>query len=169
MLSSGVESLLDSSVLAVLEELYARLPESSDTERMAVSEPYGGLDAESDVPTPALARSDSLSAQHRRTSEGENFCQKTEDLGDMPMVFSHGPAESHPEELLEAGGLEEDEKNKKRNFRKLDCSRAGYQNKDEEAQDAEECRVECCALTPGESWSKQVSKGKIHPCVVFWI
>ncbi|XP_009886874.1 PREDICTED: protein PRR14L [Charadrius vociferus] len=155
MLSSGVESLLDSSALAVLEELYAGLPESSDTERMAVSEPYGGLDAESEVPTPALARSDSLSAQHHRTSRGENFCQKTEDLGDMPMVISHGPAESRPEELLDAGGLEEDEKNKKRNFRKLDCSGGEYQSKDEEAQDAEECRAECCALTPEESWSKQ--------------
>ncbi|KAM6377389.1 protein PRR14L isoform 2-T2 [Pluvialis apricaria] len=155
MLSSGVESLLDSSASAVLEELYTGLPESSSAERMAVSEPNGGLDAESEVPTPALAGSDSLSAQHRRTSGGENFCQKTEDLGDVLMVISRGPAESHPEELLEAGGLEEDEENKKRNFRELDCSRGGYHNKDEEAQDAEERCAERCALASGESWSKQ--------------
>ena len=158
MLSSGVESLLDSSVSAVIEELYTGLPESISTELMAVSEPNVGLDAKSDVSTPVLAHSDSLSAQHHRTSGVENFCQKTEDLGDMLKVISHGPAESLTEELLEAGDLEEDEKNKKRNFRKLDCSRDEYQKEDEEAQGAEEYHAECCALTPGESWSKQVSE-----------
>ncbi|KAM6193293.1 protein PRR14L isoform 2-T2 [Sarcoramphus papa] len=155
MLSSGVESLLDSSVSAVIEELYTGLPESISTEFMAVSEPHVGLDAKSDVSTPVLAHSDSLSAEHHRTSGVENFCQKTEDLGDMLKVISHGPAESLTEELLEAGDLEEDEKNKKRNFRKLDCSSDGYQKEDEEAPGAEEYHAECCALTPGESWSKQ--------------
>lgn len=158
MLSSGVESLLDSSVSAVIEELYTGLPESISTELMAVSEPNVGLDAKSDVLTPVLARSDSLSAGHHRTSGVEKFCQKTEDLGDMLKVISHGPAESLTEELLKAGDLEEDEENKKRNFRKLDCSRDGYQKEDKEAQDAEEYHAECCALRPGESCSKQVSK-----------
>ncbi|KAM9623407.1 protein PRR14L isoform 2-T7 [Morphnus guianensis] len=155
MLSSGVESLLDSSVSAVIEELYTGLPESVSTELMAVSEPNVGLDAKSDVSTPVLARSDSLSAGHHRTSGVENFCLKTEDLGDMLKVISHGPAESLTEELLKAGDLEEDEENKKRNFRKLDCYSDGYQKEDKEAQDAEEYHAECCALRPGESCSKQ--------------
>ncbi|XP_075574567.1 protein PRR14L isoform X1 [Pelecanus crispus] len=155
MLSSGVESHLDSSVSAVIEELHTGLPESISTELMAVSEPNVGLDAKSDVSTPVLAHSDSLSAKHHRTSGAENFCQKTEDSGDKPNVISHGPAELLTEELRKAGALEEDEKNKKRNFRKLDCSCDGYQKEDREAQDVEEYHAECCALTPGESWSKQ--------------
>ncbi|XP_009329072.1 PREDICTED: protein PRR14L isoform X2 [Pygoscelis adeliae] len=155
MLSSGVEPLLDSSVSAAIEELYTGLPESISTELMAVSEPNVGLDAKSDVSTPVLAHSDSPSAEHHRTSGVENFCQKTENLGDMHKVISHGPAASLTEELLKAGDLEEDEKNKKRNFRKLDCSSDGYQKEDKEAQDAEEYHAECCALTPGESWSNQ--------------
>ncbi|KAM7090280.1 protein PRR14L isoform 2-T6 [Ciconia maguari] len=155
MLSSGVDSLLDSSVSAVIEELYTGLPESISAELMAVSEPSVGLDAKSDVSTPVLAHSDSLSAEHHRTSGVENFCQETEDLGDMLKVISHRPAESLTEELLKAGDLEEDEKNNKRNFRKRDCSSGGYQKEGEEAQDAEEYRAECCALTPAESWSKQ--------------
>ncbi|XP_042661115.1 protein PRR14L isoform X3 [Tyto alba] len=155
MLSSGVESLLDSSLSAVIEGLDTGLPESISAEFMAVSEPDVGLDAKSDVSTPVLAHSDSLSAEHQRTSRVENFCQKTEDSGDMLKVISHGLAESLTEELPEAEGLEEDEKNKKRNFRKLDCSGDGYQKEDKAARGAEEYRPECCALTPGESWSKQ--------------
>ncbi|KAM6247284.1 protein PRR14L isoform 2-T2 [Porphyrio hochstetteri] len=155
MLSTGVESLLDSSASAVLEELYTGLPESVSTELMAVSEPHVGLDAKSDVPTPVLARSDGLSAEHCRTSGAENFCQKTEDLSDTLKVISHGPAESLTEELLKAGDLEENERNKKRNFRELDCCRDGYQEEDTEAQDAEGHHAECCAVTPGESCSKQ--------------
>ncbi|CAM9544422.1 unnamed protein product [Bubo scandiacus] len=153
MLSSGVESLLNSSVSAVVEELDTGLPESISDELMAVSEPNVGLDAKSDVST--LAHSDSLSAEHHRTSGVENFCQKTEDLGDMLQVISHWPAESLTEELLKAGDLEENEKNRKIDFRKLDWSSDGYWKEDEEAQHAEEYHAECCALAPGESWSKQ--------------
>ncbi|XP_074777235.1 protein PRR14L [Athene noctua] len=153
MLSSGVESLLNSSVSAVTEELDTGLPESISDELMAVSEPNVGLDAKSSVST--LAHGDSLSAEHHSTSGVENFCQKTEDLGDMLQVISHGPAESLTEELLKAEDLEENEKNRKINFRKLDCSGDEYQKEDEEAQDAEEYHAECCALAPGESWSKQ--------------
>ncbi|XP_068013313.1 protein PRR14L isoform X2 [Melanerpes formicivorus] len=83
MLLSGVESLLDSSVCAVIEELCTGLPESISTELMAVSEPNVGLDAKSGVSMPVLGHSDSLSAEHHRTSAAENFCQKTEDLGDL--------------------------------------------------------------------------------------
>ncbi|XP_054700900.1 protein PRR14L isoform X1 [Grus americana] len=155
MLSSGVESLLDSSVSAVIEELYTGLPESISTELMAVSEPHVGLDVNSDVSMPVLAHSDGLSAEHHRTSGVENFCQKTEDLSDVLKVISQGPAESLTEELLKAGDLEGNEKNKKRNFRKLDCCSDGYQKEDTEARGAEECHAECCAVTPGESWSKQ--------------
>ncbi|XP_075626079.1 protein PRR14L isoform X2 [Balearica regulorum gibbericeps] len=155
MLSSGVESLLDSSVSAVIEELYTGLPESISTELMAVSEPRVGLDVNSDVSMPVLAHSDGLSAEHHRTSGVENFCQKTEDLSDVLKVISQGPAESLTEEFLKAGDLEGDEKNKKRNFRKLDCCSDGYQKEDTEAQGAEDCHAECCAVTPGESWSKQ--------------
>ncbi|KAM6318212.1 protein PRR14L isoform 2-T2 [Podargus strigoides] len=151
MLSSGVEPLLDSSVSAGREESYTGLPESISTELMAVSEPSVGLDAKSDVSTPVLVHSDSLSAEHLRTSGVENFCQKTEDLGDMLQVISHGAAESLTGELLKAGDLEENEKNKERSFRKVDCCSDGYQEEVKEAQDAEEHR----ALTPGESWSKQ--------------
>ncbi|XP_026715556.1 protein PRR14L isoform X2 [Athene cunicularia] len=153
MLSSGGESLLNSSVSAVTEELDTGLPESISDELMAVSEPNMGLDAKSSVST--LAHSDSLSAEHHSTSGVENFCQKTEDLGDTLQVISHGPAESLTEELLKAEDLEENEKNRKRNFRKLDCSGDEYQKENEEAQDAEEYHAECCALAPGESWSKQ--------------
>ncbi|KAM9219558.1 protein PRR14L [Leptosomus discolor] len=155
MLSSGVESLLDSSVSAGAEELYTGLPESISTGLMAVSEPNVGLDAKSEVSTPVLAHSDSLSAEHHRTSGAENFCQKTEDLGNMLKVISHGPVESLAGALLKSGDLEEDEKSKKRNFRRLGCSSDGYQDTDEEAPGAEECHAECRALTPGESWSKQ--------------
>ncbi|XP_068268734.1 protein PRR14L isoform X2 [Nyctibius grandis] len=150
MLSSGVECPLDSCVSAVIEDSYTGLAESVSTELMAVSEPNVGLDAKSDVSTPELGHGDSLSAEHHRTSGVENFCQKPEDLGDTHKVISHGPAES-----LKAGDLEENEKNKKRNFRKLDHSSDGYQKEDKKAQDAEEYRAECCALTPGEGWSKQ--------------
>ncbi|XP_068013315.1 protein PRR14L isoform X4 [Melanerpes formicivorus] len=155
MLLSGVESLLDSSVCAVIEELCTGLPESISTELMAVSEPNVGLDAKSGVSMPVLGHSDSLSAEHHRTSAAENFCQKTEDLGDLLKVISHGPAESLTEALLKAGDLEKDETNKKRNFRKLDCCSDGYQKEDKEAQVAEDYHAECCALTPGESGSEQ--------------
>ncbi|GAB0196854.1 protein PRR14L [Grus japonensis] len=137
------------------EELYTGLPESISTELMAVSEPHVGLDVNSDVSMPVLAHSDGLSAEHHRTSGVENFCQKTEDLSDVLKVISQGPAESLTEELLKAGDLEGNEKNKKRNFRKLDCCSDGYQKEDTEARGAEECHAECCAVTPGESWSKQ--------------
>ncbi|XP_071618858.1 protein PRR14L isoform X2 [Heliangelus exortis] len=158
MLSSGVESPLDSSASDVIE-LYTGLPGSISTELMAVSEPTGGLDAKSDVSTPVLAHSDSLSARHRGTSGAENLCQKTEELGDMGKVFSRGPAESLVEDL---GDLEKDEKNKKRNFRRLGCSVDGYQKRDKEAQGAEEYPAECCALTSRESWSKQDPHLKQH-------
>ncbi|XP_068065106.1 protein PRR14L isoform X1 [Anomalospiza imberbis] len=150
MLSSGAESLLDSSVSAVIEELYTGLPESISREPMAVPGPSLGLEAQSDGPVPVLAHRDGP-----WTSALGNFCQKTEDLGDMLQVISHGPAESFPEELLQAGDLAEDEKSRKRHFRKLDCSSDGYQKEDEEAQGAEDHRAECCPLTLGESWSEQ--------------
>uniref|UniRef100_A0A8C4U3R5 Proline rich 14 like n=1 Tax=Falco tinnunculus TaxID=100819 RepID=A0A8C4U3R5_FALTI len=155
MLSSGVEPLLDSSVSSLTKELYTGLPEGISTEFMAVSEPNVGLDAKSDVLTPVLAQSDSQSAEHHRTSGVEKFCQKTEDLAERLKGISHGPAELLTEKLLKAADLEEDEKNKKRNFRILDCSGDGYQKENKEARCAEECHAECCAPTPGESWSKQ--------------
>ncbi|XP_041344484.1 protein PRR14L isoform X1 [Pyrgilauda ruficollis] len=150
MLSSGVESLLDSSVSAAIEELYTGLPESISREPMAVPGPSLGLDAQSDGPVPVLAHRDGP-----WTSAIGNFCPKTEDLGDMLQVISHGPAESFPEELLQAGDLAEDEKSRKRHFRKLDCSSDGYQKEDEEAQGAEDHHAECCPLTLGGSWSEQ--------------
>ncbi|KAM6340073.1 protein PRR14L isoform 2-T5 [Alca torda] len=153
MLSSGVEPLLRSSEPAVLEEPY--LPGSSSAGHMAAAEPSGGFDAKPEGPRPALTRSDGLSAQLRGTARTENFCQETEGLGDVLTVTSHGPAESPLEELVEAGGLEEDEKNRKRNFRKLDSCSDGYQEEEKEAEDAEEHHAECCALAPGENWSKQ--------------
>ncbi|XP_064378302.1 protein PRR14L isoform X2 [Dromaius novaehollandiae] len=156
MLSSGVESLLGSPMSAVVEELYTGLPVSISTELMAVSEPNVGLDAKSEVPTAVLAHRDSLPSEHRRTSGVENLSQKTENLGDMPKVISHGLAESPTEELLKSGDLEEDEETKKRNSRKLDSSTGGYQKEDKKGQDTEEYLAECCALTPEESWwSKQ--------------
>ncbi|XP_077643256.1 protein PRR14L [Lonchura striata] len=150
MLSSGVESLLDSSVSAVLEELYTGLPESISREPMAVPGPSLGLDAQSDGPVPVLAHRDGP-----WTTATGNFCQKTEDLGDVLQVISHGPAESFPEELLQAGDLPENEKSRKRHFRKLYCSSDGHQKEDEEAQGAEAHHAECCPLTLGESWSEQ--------------
>ncbi|XP_036248970.1 protein PRR14L isoform X3 [Molothrus ater] len=140
MLSSGVESLLDSSVSAVIEELYTGLPESISRALMAGPGPSLGLDAQSDGPW---------------TSAIGNLCHKTQDLGDVLQVISHGPAEPFPEELRQAGDIAEDEKSRKRRFRKLDCSGDGYQKEDEEAQGAEDHHAECCPLTLGESWSEQ--------------
>ncbi|XP_010003113.1 PREDICTED: protein PRR14L [Chaetura pelagica] len=148
MLSSGVESPLDSSVSDGVEQLYPGLPESVSAELMAVSESNVGLDAKSNVSAPR----DSLSAEQRGTSGVENFCQKTEDLGDKLKVVSHRPAESLAEDSVKAGDLEEDEKS---NFRKRDCTDDGCQKEDKEAQDAEEYPAACCALIPRESWSKQ--------------
>lgn len=153
MLSSGVESLLDSSVSAAIEELYTGLPESISRDLMAVPGPSLGLDAQSDGPVPVLAHRDGP-----WTSAIGNFCHKTQDLGDVLQVISHGPAESFPEELLQAGDIAEDEKCRKRHFRKLDCSGDGYQKEDEEAQGAEDHHAECYPLTLGESWSEQVSE-----------
>ncbi|XP_039581837.1 protein PRR14L isoform X2 [Passer montanus] len=150
MLSSGVESVPDASVSAAVEELYTGLPESISREPMAVPGPSLGVGAQSDGPVPLLAHRDGPWA-----SAIGNFCQKTEDLGEVLQVISHGPAESFPEELLQAGDLAEDEKSRKRHFRKLDCSRDGYQKEDEEAQGAEDYHAECCPLTLGESWSEQ--------------
>ncbi|KAF2976275.1 hypothetical protein EK904_002710 [Melospiza melodia maxima] len=150
MLSSGVESLLDSSVSAVTEELYPGLPESFSRDLMAVPGPSLGLDAQSDGPVPVLAHRDGP-----WTSALGNFCHQTQDLGDVLQVISHGPAESFPEELLQAGDLAEDEKSRKRHFRKLDCSGDGYQKEDEEAQGAEDQHAECCPLTLEKSWSEQ--------------
>ncbi|KAM7034271.1 protein PRR14L [Acridotheres tristis] len=152
MLSSGVESLLDSPVSAVTE-LFPGLPESISPELMAVPGPSLGLDAQtdqSDGPVPVLAHRDGP-----WTSAVGNFCQKTEDLGDMLQVISHGPGESFPEGLLQAGDLAEKEKSRKRHFRKLDCSSDGYQKEDEEAQAAEEHPAECCPSTLEERWSEQ--------------
>ncbi|XP_075290468.1 protein PRR14L isoform X2 [Opisthocomus hoazin] len=155
MLSSGVESLLDPPVSAVTEELYAGPLESISTELMAVPEPNGGLGAKSDVSTPMLAPDHSPSSEHHRTSGAENLCQKTEDSGDMLKVTSDGPTESLTEEFQKAGDLEEDEKDKKRNFRKPGCSADGYQKEDAKARGAEGYHTECCASTPGESWLEQ--------------
>ncbi|XP_040432873.1 protein PRR14L isoform X2 [Cygnus olor] len=154
MLSAGVECRLDSAASGVTEEFYAGLPASISTELMAVSEPTVGLDAKADVSTPVPACSSSLSSEHHGTSGVEDFCQKTEEPDDMVRVISQGPAESRPEELMTDRGLEEDEKNKRQNFRELDCSGGGYLQEDKGAQDAEENCAECCALTPGD-WSKQ--------------
>ncbi|PKU35758.1 protein prr14l [Limosa lapponica baueri] len=129
---------------------------------MAAAEPRGGLDAASEGARPALAHSDRLPAQLRGTTGVENFCQETEDLGEVLTVTSQGPAEPPPEELVEAGGLQEDEQNKKSHFRKLDCCGDGYRKEEEEAEDAEEHRAECCALAPGESWSKQPLKFQLR-------
>ncbi|XP_062360663.1 protein PRR14L isoform X2 [Cinclus cinclus] len=148
MLSSGVESVLDSS--ALIEELYTGLPESISTDLMAVPGPSLGLDAQSDGPVPVLAHRDGP-----WTSAVGNFCQKTKDLGDVLQVISHGPAESCPEGLLWAGDLMEKEKSRKRHSGKLACSSDGYQKEDEEAQAAEDHSAECCPLTLGESWSEQ--------------
>ncbi|XP_056360698.1 protein PRR14L [Oenanthe melanoleuca] len=150
MLSSGVESLLDSSVSAVIEELYPGLPESISTELMAVPGPSLGLDAQSDGPVPVLAHRDGP-----WTSAVGNFCQKTQDFGDMLQVISHGPAESFPEGLLQAGDLVKEEKGRKRHLRKLDCSSDVYQKEDEEAQAAEDHPAEYCPLTLEESWLEQ--------------
>ncbi|XP_065502477.1 protein PRR14L isoform X2 [Caloenas nicobarica] len=152
MLSAGLESLPDSPVSAAAEELHAGLPAGISPGLMAMSEPHGGLDPKSDVSRPGLACGDSRSAEHRRTFGVENFCQKTEGWGDTLKVISCGPTESLAGELLKAGDLEEDEKDKKRNFGKLDCSGDGYWKEETEA---EEYHTECCVLTPGESWSKQ--------------
>ncbi|XP_014818636.1 PREDICTED: protein PRR14L isoform X1 [Calidris pugnax] len=162
MLSSGVEPLLHSSVPTALEGLY--LPGSSSTGHMAVAEPRGGLDAASEGARPALTHSDRL----RGTTGVENFCQEREDLGDVLTVTSQGPTEPPPEESVEAGGLEEDEQNKKSHFRKLDCCGDGYRKEEEAAEDAEEHRAECCALAPGESWSKQEDPHLDPPEVKPW-
>ncbi|XP_039936596.1 protein PRR14L isoform X2 [Hirundo rustica] len=150
MLSSGVESLLDSSVSAVIEELYTGLPESISTELMAVPGPSLGLDAQSDGPVPVLAHRDGP-----WTSAVGNFCQKTEGLGDVLQVISHGPAESFPEELLQAGDLAEDERSRKRHLRKQDCSGGEYQKEDKEARGAADCHAECRPSILQESWSEQ--------------
>lgn len=153
MLSSGVESLLDSSVSAVIEEVYPGLPEGISTELMAVPGPSLGLDAQSDGPVPVLAHRDGP-----WTSAAGNFCQKTEDFGDMLQVISHGPGQSFPEGLLQAADLAKKEKSRKRHLRKRDCSSDGYQKEDEGAQAAEGHPAEYCPLTLGESWSEQVSE-----------
>ncbi|XP_051661286.1 protein PRR14L isoform X4 [Manacus candei] len=150
MLSAGLESLLDSPVAAVLEELYPGLPGSVSTELMAVPGPALGLGAQPEGSVPVLTHRDTP-----WTSGVGNFCQKTEDLGDVLEVVSRGPAESLSEELLQLGDLEGDEQNKKRHFRKVDCSSAGYQKEDEEAQGAEDRHAEGSTSTPGETWSKQ--------------
>ncbi|KAM9527041.1 LOW QUALITY PROTEIN: protein PRR14L [Guaruba guarouba] len=152
MLSSGVESLLGSSGSAGIEEVYPGLPASIATELMAVSEPKVGLSAKPGVSVPVLAHSSGLSVEHYATPGVENFCQ---DLGDVLQVISHGPAESLDEELVKSGDLEEDEKSKKRNFRRLDCSSKGYQRGGQQAQDAEEYHTECYTPAPGGSLAKQ--------------
>lgn len=155
MLSSGVESLLDSSGSAGIEEVYPGLPTSISTELMAVSEPKVGLSAKPGVSVPVLAHGSDLSVEHCATPGVESFCQG---LGDVLQVISRGPAESLGEELVKSGDLEEDEKNEKRNFRRLDCSSKGYQRDGKQAQDAEEYHTECCTPAPGGSLAKQVSK-----------
>ncbi|XP_062446013.1 protein PRR14L [Rhea pennata] len=156
MLSSGVESHLDSSMSAVVEELYAGLPVSISTELTAASEPDAGLDAESDAATAVLAHRGSLPSEHRRTSGVENLSQKTENLGDMPKVILHGLGESFAEELPKSRDPEEDEETKERSSGIPDSSIGGYQKEDKEGQDAEKYLAEYCALTPEESWwSKQ--------------
>ncbi|XP_027552596.1 protein PRR14L isoform X5 [Neopelma chrysocephalum] len=150
MLSAGMESLLDSPVAAVLEELYPGLPGSVSTELMAVPGPALGLGAQPEGSVPVLTHRDTP-----WTSGVGNFCQKAEDLGDVLEVVSCGPAESLPEELLQLGDLEGDEQNKKRHFRKVDCSSDGYQKKDEEAQGAEDHHAEASTFTPEKTWSKQ--------------
>ncbi|RMC05989.1 hypothetical protein DUI87_17534 [Hirundo rustica rustica] len=132
------------------EELYTGLPESISTELMAVPGPSLGLDAQSDGPVPVLAHRDGP-----WTSAVGNFCQKTEGLGDVLQVISHGPAESFPEELLQAGDLAEDERSRKRHLRKQDCSGGGYQKEDKEAQGAADCHAECRPSILQESWSEQ--------------
>ncbi|XP_064889222.1 protein PRR14L isoform X2 [Columba livia] len=152
MLSAGLECLPDSPVSAAAEEPHTGLPAGISPRLMAVSEPHGGLDPKSAVSRPGLARGDSRLAEHRRTLGVENLCQKTEGWDDTLKVISRGPTESLAGELLKTGDLEEDEKDKKRKFGKLDCSGDGYCKEDTEA---EEYRAECCVLTPGESRTKQ--------------
>ncbi|XP_033924124.1 protein PRR14L isoform X2 [Melopsittacus undulatus] len=152
MLSSGVESLLDSSGSAGIEEVYPGLPTSISTELMAVSEPKAGLSAKPGVSVPVLAHGSGLSVEHCTTPGAESFC---EGLGDVFQVISCGPAESLGEELVKSADLEEDEKSKKRNFRRLECSSEGYQRGGKQAEDAEEYHTECCTPALGGSLEKQ--------------
>ncbi|XP_053938271.1 protein PRR14L isoform X2 [Cuculus canorus] len=167
MLSSGVDAFLDSSVSAVTEGLYTGPPENISPERMAVSGPHVGSEATSEVLTPVLALGDGLSAEHHRAPGAQCFHQETEGLGDMFQMIPPRPAASLPKEVLMAGNLEEDEKDKKRNFRKLNCSSDGYQKEEEKAQDAEQYCAQCCTETPGERWSKQedphMNQHKVKP------
>ncbi|XP_071428557.1 protein PRR14L isoform X3 [Pithys albifrons albifrons] len=150
MLSAGLDSLLDSPVAAVLEDLYPGLPRSVSTELMAVPGPALGLGAQPEGSGAVLTHRDTP-----WTSAVGDFCQKMGDLGDVLEVVSCGPAESLPEELLQAGDLEEDEENKTGHFRTLNCCSGGFQKEDKEAPAAEDCHAEGSTFIPGETWSKQ--------------
>ncbi|XP_067406143.1 protein PRR14L [Emydura macquarii macquarii] len=163
MLSSGVESQershshpLDSSMSAVVQELYTGLPVSISTELIAGSEPNVRLDTKTEAPILVLAHTRNLLSEHHRFCRVENCSQETDKLDHGDKLTSHGLAESLSEECVGVGNLAEDEEVKSGSLGKQNSCADGYQKEKiesaKETQDAEEELVGCCALASEEKW-----------------
>nr|XP_008170254.1 protein PRR14L isoform X1 [Chrysemys picta bellii]XP_008170256.1 protein PRR14L isoform X1 [Chrysemys picta bellii]XP_042697564.1 protein PRR14L isoform X1 [Chrysemys picta bellii] len=173
MLSSGVESQershphpLDSSMSAVVQELYTGLPVSISNELTAGSDPNVRLDTKPEASTLVLAHSSSLLSESHRISGVENCSQETDNLDHGDKLTSDGPAGSRSEESMGAGNLAENEEAKSGSLGKPDTC-ANRSQKEErrsakETQDAEEELVGCCALASEEKWWLRQEKPQIN-------
>ncbi|XP_006019982.1 protein PRR14L isoform X1 [Alligator sinensis] len=172
MLSTGVESLdrnhphlLDSSMSAVVEELYTGLPVSISTKLTAGSEPNAGLDAKPEASPLVLAHSNILQSEGKRTCEVKNCSEATENVGNGYKSACKGLTESLPEE---AGDPAEEDEAENGSLGKQDACAIRYQAENtgapEAIQNAEEELVGCSAfITEEEQWSGEQKKPWIHP------
>ncbi|XP_030439217.1 protein PRR14L isoform X1 [Gopherus evgoodei] len=173
MLSSGVESQershshpLDSSMSAVVQELYTGLPVSISTELTTGSDPNVRLDTKAEASTLVLAHSSSLLSESPRISGVENCSQETDNLDHGDKLTSDRLAGSLSEESMEAGNLAENEEAKSGRFGKQDTCANGSQKEErrsmKETQDAEEELVGCCSLASEEKWWLRQEKPQIN-------
>ncbi|XP_039361588.1 protein PRR14L isoform X1 [Mauremys reevesii] len=173
MLSSGVESQershphpLDSSMSAVVQELYTGLPVSISTELTAGSDPNVRLDTKPKASTLVLEHSSSLLSESPRISGVENCSQETDNLDHGDKLTSDGLAGSLSEESLEAGNLAENDVAKGGSLGKQDTCPNGSQKEErrsaKETQDAEEELAGCCSLASEEKWWLRQEKPQIN-------
>ncbi|CAM4563981.1 protein PRR14L isoform X1 [Lepidochelys kempii] len=163
MLSSGVESQershphpLDSSMSAVVQELYTGLPVSISAELTVGSDPNVRLDTKPEASTLVLGRSSSLLSESYRINGVESCSQETDNLDHGDKLTSDGLVGSLSEEPMGAGNLAENEEAKSGSLGKQDTCANGIQKEErgsaKETQDAEEELVGCCALTSEDKW-----------------
>ncbi|XP_075754126.1 protein PRR14L isoform X2 [Pelodiscus sinensis] len=167
MLSSGVESQekshphpLDSSMSAVVQELYNGLPVSISTEITPGSDANVRLDAKPEASTLVLAHNSSLLSECHRICGVENCPKETDNLDNGGKLISQEVVGSLSEESMESRNLAENEEAKTGILGKQDIC-ANRSQKEErgsvkKTQDVQQELVGYCSLASEEKrWLRQ--------------